>query len=162
MTKITLIGMLCIVSTFGLLAAPVANAQKVAEPAPAPVPVQVLRAKTVFISNAESTDPLQVPNLAYDEFYADVKAWGRYQLVATPADADLILAVRFEGGGLRLVISDPKTHVELWPLFEGVQGWNRQSTGRKNFTRAMDALVEDVKALTTSPSPSADNATPTK
>jgi hypothetical protein len=74
----------------------------------------------------------------YNEFYAAMKDWGRYELAATPAEADLIFEVRFavtvgprkvyQGSGMapqepqvRLVISDPKTRVVLWAFTEPIK-----------------------------------------
>ena len=103
----------------------------------APVPSQIQSAKKVFISNTagdnlRTDDPTQV----YRTFYAAIKSWGRYELVPTPSDADLVFEISFRepivgvavagsgtnlpGSGtytnpqLRLVILDPKTHVSLW------------------------------------------------
>src|ERR1700722_6748166 len=164
MKKITGLQIICILSAHALLSAPSARAQNPIDPPAAPIPTPVLTAKRVFISNGESANPLGLPNLAYNAFYAQMKAWGRYELVSTPADADLIFAVRFEGGPLptlRLVISDPKTHVALWPLLEEVGSWALAKTGRKNFDLAMNALVDDVKLLPTPPPPVAAGSAPT-
>jgi hypothetical protein len=77
-----------------------------------------------------------------------MKDWGRYQLVATPGDADLIFEIRFavtvgaitvsQGSGyssedpqIRLAILDPKTHVMLWGFTEEVRKAARQGTERK-------------------------------
>jgi hypothetical protein len=155
----------CIIGVLVLLVVLSAQAQKVVDPPAAPVPTQVLTAKRVFVSNGESANPLGLPNLAYNSFYAEMKAWGKYELVSTAADADLVFAVRFEGGpfpSLRLVISDPKTHVALWPLHEEVKAWNLKGTGRKNFEQAMTALLEDVKLITTPPPAVSDAVMPTQ
>jgi hypothetical protein len=141
-------------------------AQQPADPAPAPMPVQIAAAKKVFISNAsrESNVPPGVSELTYNEFYAAMKSWGAYELMSAPAEADLILEIRFNyvlgptnvmnGVGssslyqqFRLVVLDPKTHVVLWALTQSIQGAFRQTTGRKNFDLAMAALVENVKKL---------------
>jgi hypothetical protein len=56
----------------------------------APRPAQIVAAKKVFISNAGvGTD------MTYDQFYAAIKGWGRYELVASPADADLVFEISF-------------------------------------------------------------------
>jgi hypothetical protein len=69
----------------------------------APVPTQIASAKKVFISNM-GTDTISAgvwrqlqlaENKPYNEFYAAVKAWGRYQLVDSPADADLVYEIGF-------------------------------------------------------------------
>ena len=66
------------------------------EPA-APAPVPIFSAKKVFVSNAtgEIRLPLGNPDLAYDEFYAAMKSWGRYEIVSSPADADLVFEIRY-------------------------------------------------------------------
>ncbi len=73
---------------------------KVVLPA-APAPPQISTAKTVFIANAGGEDnPSDSqfsggPDRAYNQFYAAIKSWGRYELVLTPANADLLLELRF-------------------------------------------------------------------
>jgi len=164
MKKITSLAIMLIISALALISVPGVQAQNPIDPPAAPIPAPIFTAEKVFISNAESTNPLEVPYLAYNAFYAGMKAWGKYELVDSPTDADLIFAVRFEGlpsPQLRLVISDAKTGVELWPLLEPVKGWSRQATGRKNFATAMAGLVYDVKVLTTPPPPGADANPPT-
>jgi hypothetical protein len=100
------------------------------DPAPAPIPLQITAGKRVFISNAtgESNLPPDVGDTTYNQFYASLKSWGRYELVSTPADADLVFEIRYEilfgpvdvmggsGGSakfpqIRLSILDPKTHI---------------------------------------------------
>jgi hypothetical protein len=53
-----------------------------------PIPTQISSAKKVFIANARGNQPFHNesmfnggPERAYDEFYASMKAWGRYELV---------------------------------------------------------------------------------
>ncbi len=80
-----------------LLLVPFADGQKSTD-APAPVPVQITRGKKVFISNAGGdTNYLYSggPDCLYNQFYAAIQSWGRYQLVAGPGDADLVLAISF-------------------------------------------------------------------
>ncbi len=156
MSTITRIGTFVIVAVMTMLAIPVAAAKKVADPPAAPVPLQVLTGKKVFISNSESTADIifGVPNLTYNVLYDHMKSWGQYELVSAPADADLIFNINFGillNPQLRLVVLDPKTHVVLWTFAEQVQPWVRQSTGRKNFDQTMSKLVDDVGKLTTPP-----------
>jgi hypothetical protein len=56
---------------------------------PAPLPSAISDAKKVFVTNAGGNQ------LAFDEFYAQIKQWGRYQLVGSPAEADIILELRY-------------------------------------------------------------------
>jgi hypothetical protein len=62
---------------------------------PAPLPSVVANAKKVFLSNGGGN------NLAYDAFYAAMKDWGRYEIVGSPEEADLIveLAYRVQSAG---------------------------------------------------------------
>jgi hypothetical protein len=137
---------------------PFAAARPASEQAPiqmvaAPVPIQILTGKKVFISNGISTAAADVPNLPYNEFYANMKAWGRYELVATPADADLVFELRYVSDPpspyfeLRLAIRDPKTRTVLWSFIDSVDPAAREVTRRKNFEQAMTKLVQDVKTL---------------
>jgi hypothetical protein len=159
MKMILRIGALCIISFASLLAVPTAGAQQAPYLPPAPVPVQVLTGKKVFVSNGDSDVILKIPNLSYNEFYALLKSSGMFELVPTPAEADLIFEIRIAyptDPHLHLVILDPKTHVVLWALSQQVQPWARESTGRKNFDKGMNVLVDDLKQLTSARQPAAD------
>src|SRR5271156_6762936 len=75
-------------------------AQQAAPVAIAPVSPLLLSAKKVFISNAGADSGLFPhpftgdPDRAYNEFYADVVSWGRYQVVASPGEADLVFELQ--------------------------------------------------------------------
>jgi hypothetical protein len=131
------------------------------EPAPpAPVPAQILAAKTVFIVNDGADrgaypDALfsGEPERAYNDFYAAMKAWGHYELVGSPSGADLLLELRFTVrpgwvAQFRLAIRDQKSHAKLWALTEQVEFANLQGGRDKNFDQALARLVADVKRLT--------------
>ena len=144
---------------------------------PAPIPAPILSAKKVFISyagNAGVTDDIWPdhysggPNRAYDQFYAAMKSWGRYELVSTPADADLILELQFSdrlsvyvsrgsGGSsaaprFTLVIKDLKTHVVLWAFFRDLQtSQTRSLTHDQSFDYALGSLVNDMATLSGAP-----------
>ncbi len=67
----------------------------------APVPDPLLKGRKAFISyelgdvTAFPSSYSGGPERAYEEFYSQMKAWGRYELVADPKDADVMFAVRF-------------------------------------------------------------------
>ena len=74
--------------------------------AQAPVPKQLLTARTAFIGNAggesygaESYFRRTVydggSDRAYNSFYNAVKEWGHYELVGATRDADIVLVIRF-------------------------------------------------------------------
>jgi len=133
---------------------------------PAPVPAQLLSGKRVFISSVPGALFLSPrtteddPYRPYNQFYASIKNWGYYELVPTPADADLIFEINLTDrptlgnamvqssvrlAYLDLTVRDPKTQVVLWWFAERVQGANRPATGEKNYNQAMTNLVNDLK-----------------
>ena len=161
-----------------LLAVPSLRGQQSHEIATAPVPAQIPAARKVFISNAGADVAAQAafkragePDQAYNHFYAAMQSWGRYELVATPAEADLVFEIRFMAPmyydgtlavyepqfGLRML--DAKTHFLLWSLTEPVEGAFRKATWLKNFDHGLDALMDDVKKVSM---PSRAAADPTK
>ncbi len=133
---------------------------------PAPVPPQIVAAQKVFISNAggesfESVIDETVfnggPDRPYNQFYASMKNWGRYQLVSSPTNADLVFEISWvltdTGlklpvlGQFRLIVIDPKTHVTLWNLTEYVRGAILLGNRDKNFDQAMTIIVNRMKVL---------------
>jgi hypothetical protein len=147
-------------------------AQQSKMPTLAPVPVQIAAARKAFISNAGGESFEAVigetvfnggPDRPYNEFYAQVKDWGHYELVSSPADADIVFEISWvltdTGfrlpvlGQLRLVVIDPKTHVTLWNLTEYVRGAVLLGNRDKNFDQAMTTVVNRMKLLTMPPAP---------
>lgn len=143
---------------------------------PAPVPAQILTAKRVFIVNAGADGgsypdaPFSgEPERAYDNFYAAMKAWGHYELVGAPSDAEMLFEIRFTvrpglvqrgdtaywDAQFRLVIRDPKAHAVLWVLTEQVEKAILQGNRDKNFDQALTRIVADLQRLT-APSTAAD------
>jgi hypothetical protein len=152
-----------------------ATAQQPKGSAPAPVPSQLGAAQRVFISNAGGESLETVidetvfnggPDRPYNEFYAAMKTWGRYELVSSPADADLVFEISWALtdtglrlpvlGQLRLVVIDPKTHITLWNFTEYVRGAILLGNRDKNFDQTMNTTVARLKGLTSPPSPTAD------
>jgi hypothetical protein len=149
---------------------PLLNAQKSKEAVPAPVPPQIGAAQKIFIANAggesfEGVIDEKVfnggPDRPYNQFYAAMNTWGRYQLVSSPADADLVFEISWvlidTGlrlpvlGQLRLVVIDPKTHVTLWNFTEYVRGAILQGNRDKNFDQAMNTIMGRMKSLINPP-----------
>ena len=148
-----------------LIVVPVLAGQQ-AKDATAPVPAQIVAAHKIFIANAGADiESLAIfkragePDQAYDRFYSAMQAWGRYELVLSPGEADLVLEIRFSApmyynGTLAIYepqfgvrILDAKTHFLLWVLAEPVEGAFRKATWLKNFDRGLDALMDDLKKL---------------
>jgi hypothetical protein len=138
---------------------------KGADVATAPVPAQILSGKRVFVANAgeENLDtPLGIifsgkTDRVYNEFYAVMKDWGRYELVSSPADADVIFEIGFsfaqlqapEMGRLRLDIRDPRSNVLLWTFTDYVQVAIRKGNRDKNLDQSMGVIVGAMKGLVT-------------
>jgi len=136
-------------------------AQQSPETPAAPVPTQIASSKKVFISNSgeESIFGLDErysggPNRTYNQFYAAMKDWGRYELVSAPADADLVFEIgfnerseRYISPQIKLVILDPKTHVALWTFTKYVEAAGMAKNREKNYDLAMTGLMDDLKKL---------------
>jgi hypothetical protein len=123
----------------------------------APKPEQILTAKKIFVSNAaEPCSSLfcSAPDQPYNDLYNGIKTLGRYDVVATPADADLVFEINsvyyptIQPLQLKLVILDPKTRITLWTLEEQVDVAARQSARARNFDKAMSSLIRDIQRLT--------------
>jgi len=158
--------LICVVAVSVLLAALPVNAAKKKVPA-APLPAAISSAKKIFLSNGGGS------NLAYDAFYAKMKEWGRYDVVGSPDDADLIveLAYRVESGGTRvwsttntydnstrvhsaqivdpqllLTIYDAKTKNSLWAETDHRRLARLEKNREKETVISAERLVDDLKA----------------
>jgi hypothetical protein len=155
---------LMIIGLLSVNSFPAAWGQQSADLTAAPVPPQIANAKRVFISNAgEETNfhpPKNAwysggPNRTYNQFYAAIKSWGRYELVSSPADADLVLEIGFTDrpqapialSEIKLVLRDPKTNVRLWTLTRYIAFAGMAKNREKNYDAEMNALMDDVKGL---------------
>jgi hypothetical protein len=149
--------------------APALVAQQSKAQLPAPIPPQITAAQKVFISNAGGESFENVidslpfnggPDRPYNQFYAAMKNWGRFELVPSPADADLVFEVSWvltdTGlklpvlGQLRLVVIDPKTHITLWSFTEFVRGAILLGNRDKNFDQGMTTIVNRLKNVSAS------------
>ncbi len=134
--------------------------------ATAPMPTAIQTGKRVFLGNAGvDGSSLQAfraygdINQPYNWFYTAMKNWGRYELVGSPADADLVFEISFTAplaGNekllmaepcLRLEIFDVKTHFLLWTIVEPVQGAIRKATWESNFNTGVTNLVSNLKQI---------------
>lgn len=141
----------------------------------APVPSPILTAKRVFIANGggEEWSYSEGPfnggaDRAYNQFYAALKGWGRYELVSAPADADLLFEIQFSIPSVeqqldmgktsavwgvpfdpqfQLSIRDAKTNALLWRMTEHIQWAILQGNRDKNFDQTLAKVVGRVQAL---------------
>ena len=139
---------------------------------PAPLPAVVVNAKRIFLTNGGGS------NLAYDTLYSEMKQWGKYEIVGSPEEADLIieLAYRVEHGGTRvwsssntydgttqvhsaqivdpqltLTIFDAKTKNSLWSEVDHRRLARREKNREKETINSADRLVQDLKARVSIP-----------
>lgn len=125
-----------------------------------PIPAQIATAKRVFIANAAGDDPgISDPlfggvDRAYNQFYAAMKRAERYELVGSPAEADLLFEIRFTVNSVgcnvirgdsvgtsidpqfRLEIRDSKTNALLWAFTEHIEWAILQGNRSRNFDQA--------------------------
>ena len=155
-----------------LVLVPAARAQETKAPAvaAAPLPEQLATATSVFISyggaDGYATTVLKRAgdtSLLYNQFYAAMKKWGRYQLAASPAHADLILEVRFTlplsdcgkattySAQVEVAILDGKTHFVLWTLDEPIEVALRIATWERNINDGVTNAVGDLQRLVAQP-----------
>jgi len=156
-----------------MISSVVLQAQSEMAPA-APIPSQILAAKKVFISNAGGDFDSNLwsggPIRPYNEFYAAIASWSRYELVSTPGEADLVLEIgladpimgvtgskesgcdSYKTPQFRLALLDPKTHMLLWVIRSAPGNMNGLQKSRdKKIEDALNKLVADLKALTAQP-----------
>jgi hypothetical protein len=84
----------------------------------APLPSLIKAANRVYISRITG-DPAKnakEDDLLYNEMNKSMTKWARYQLVATPADADMVLALGRGDGTIQLQLQSPGSPVVLWPF----------------------------------------------
>ena len=82
----------------------------------APVPPALLNAKTVFISNAGADSGLFPhpfsgdPDRPYNQFYAAMQSWGRYEIVGDPSQADIVIELQLIAppGPLPDIVTTPR------------------------------------------------------
>lgn len=131
----------------------------IAQTPAAPLPSQIVTAKKVFIANTgrgfDSSAWTGGHDRMYNQFYADMNSWGRYELVSAPGDADLVLDVNVVHDSLslelELEILDPKTGIVLWTHYEGVKIAVSQKNRDQNFDDTIYKLTADLKTLTAQP-----------
>ena len=167
---------------FAFLVSPLLSAapQKSKVAPPAPIPSQIIAAKKIFIANCggEDTDAYSGGrDRAYNQFYAAMKSWGRYEIVSAPGDADLLYEIQFvlapfsrqvvkgDSTGpnwadpqFRLVIRDARTNAVLWSILEHAPMAVLQGNRDKNFDEALARLIDAAQQL--APLPQAPGAAP--
>jgi len=132
----------------------------------APLPSVIVNAKKIFLTNGGGS------NLAYDAFFSAIKEWGRYQIVGSPDEADLIIELKYwvEHDGtdvstftntytgktqsistelvdpqLKLTIYDAKSKNSLWSAIDHRQLARREKNREKETIKSAERLVDQLK-----------------
>lgn len=143
----------------------VALAQESQAATSVPIPSAITSAKRVFISNA-GEDNIDgdlysgTQDRCYTDFYRQVQAWNRFELVSSPSDADIVFEINLTSviaqtqvGGFgyesifRLRVVDPKTQVVLWAFYEHADAAVLKANRNRNFDTGLSRIVNDLKQL---------------
>ncbi len=159
---------LSIVLSSALVFAPVLAAQQTPAEGAAPVPPQVLNAHAVFISNGGGSNYFEIfdggPNRGYNTFYSELKKTGHYELVSSPAQADVIFEIRSIAPAVSgphditdynpqviLTIRDPKSSAVLWTASANVRAIGTKKHRDKDFDQSVAVLVDELAQVTGEP-----------
>ena len=158
---------LCLALAWVLVVIPTAQAQQSTSASGAPVPPQILSAKSIFVSNGGGSNYFNMftggPDRAYNTLYAMLQQSNRYQLVSTPAQADLIFEIRSIAPSvstgdtigynpqLILNILDPKTSTVLWTTSDNVRALGRQKSRDRGFDQSVAVLLDKFSQVTGQP-----------
>jgi len=140
----------------------------------APLPPIIRNAKTVFITNGGGSGT----SLAFDEFYAEMTKWGRFQLAPSPDQADIVVELKYviEDKGehtgsaynsytkqttiytydvtdpqLILSIFDPHTKALLWSTTDHRRLARLAKNREKETINSADRLIGELKERIASP-----------
>ena len=145
-----------------------AAAQAVSQPAPPP-PAQIASAHTVFLTKGSDDPNFPIDSTqSYNDIYAALKAWGHYQLVTSPSQADLVFQLRgvapiagfggvdgtvssYTSPAFQLSIRDPKSNVALWTITSPVTLAGRGRTFARWVSISEINLVSRIKVLAGQP-----------
>jgi hypothetical protein len=146
---------------------PVLSAKTRKDVPPAPLPTAIVNAHKVFLSNKGGSD------LAYDAFYQSMKSWGKFQIVGSPDDAELIVELSYEvvHGGTRvwsstntynnttqihsaqiidpqliLTIYDARTKNSLWSTIDHRRLARLEKNREKEMINSAERLVEELRS----------------
>lgn len=152
--------------TLLLLSAAGTNAQSGIRPA-VPLPIAITGAKTIFISNAGDS------SVAYDAFCDGMKDWGRYEIVSSASEADLIVELSYReaekgvtspsgnafvatrstrekkvDAQVIVTIYDPRTNEPLWSVSDPQKRAKREKNREREAIQSVQHLITDLEART--------------
>src|SRR5277367_6367713 len=165
--NVTLHKLLCFTLALLLASTPLIRAQ---QPTPAaPVPSQIQQAQTIFLTNSGSdpTFPIDAPK-SYNDIYRALQTWGRYKLVNSPDQADLVFELKGiapvtdvsgnRGGvysvtspAFQVTILDPKSNIALWTITSPVNVTGKNQVLARWVSISETNLVSRVKIVAAQP-----------
>jgi hypothetical protein len=142
----------------------------------APTPSQIQQAKIIFFTNSASDPNFPIDETkAFNDIYAALQTWGRYKLVDSPDQADLVFKLKDiapitevtgnRGGvysvaspAFQLTILDPKSHIALWTITSPVNITGKNQVLARWVSIAETNLVSRVKVVAGQPLSSDETA----
>lgn len=130
---------------------------------PAPLPVAVTSAKTMFIYNNGSS------SIAYEAFCDGIRNWGKYEIVTSPDEADLNVELRYRDADkstafwsgttfaamqpkrektvaqIIVTIYDSKTNQPLWSGSDSQKRAKREKNRDREAVQSIQHLVNDLE-----------------
>ena len=123
----------------------------------APVPPQVLNAKSVYLIN-DTPPPNAKPSPYFEGFTTALSTWGFYHQTDSPQSADVVFRYHDDpANGTFLTIEDPATKAILWTITDPHHGFYRHS-GAHRITALNQNLVTLLKQLNHIPLTPAETA----
>jgi len=134
-----------------------------------PVPSQLRTAHTIFFTNAGADPNFPIDSTqVYNQVYAALQSWGRYQLVSAPAQAELIFRLRniitttnvtgargsvtpIVSPAFQLTIVDTQTMVPLWTVTSPILLKGRGDTLTRWENLSVTNLLSRLKVLAGQP-----------
>ena len=80
------------------------------------MPSAVVQAKKAFLLNGQTSSQYLTKNgnaLAFDTLYADMRTWGKFDLVHSPANADIVIELQYRpysAGSRSFGVYNPSSH----------------------------------------------------
>jgi hypothetical protein len=135
----------------------------------APVPSQIQQAQTIFLTNSGSDPNFPIDaTKAYNDIYSALQTWGRYKLVNSPDQADLVFQLKgvapitdfgaYRNGvysatspAFQLTILDPKSNIALWTITSPVTVTGKNQVLARWVSISETNLVTRVKVVAGQP-----------
>jgi hypothetical protein len=163
----TLRKLLCFTLALLLASTPLTRAQQTT--LSAPVPSQIQQTQTIFLTNSafDPNFPIDATK-AYNDIYAALQTWGRYKLVNSPDQADLVFKLKGiapitdvsgnRGGvysvtspAFQITILDPKSKISLWTITSPVNVTGKNQVLARWVSISETNLVSRVKVVAGQP-----------